>query len=172
MLESQSYISAEEELQSFVAKMNFDGDTSDIDTESKMLSWIDANLSSTRFTSLSEAESHWEEVKALGHISFQENIELYEGMDGRTRELKDLIIRHDPIVPQPVTNSTCNDTLLECTSNATISFLTSINEAWDSYENGNTSAGAASDSIRIARQVFSLSVGICADLYVDCVVGG
>ncbi len=30
--------------------------------------------------------------------------------------------------------------------------------------------GAASDNIKVARQVFSLSVGVCADLFVDCVL--
>lgn len=172
MIQSQSYIYAEEKLQSFVTKMNFNGNVSDIDTDAKMFSWISANLSSTDFVNLAEAEAHWRDALDLGRISFQENIEIYAVIGGREKELKDLILINDPVVPQPVANSTCDENLLFCTSNATISFMTSVNEAYDLYQNGSITSDEASDRIQTARRSFTISAALCGEEFANCVFNG
>src|SRR5690554_3614189 len=104
MIQSESYINAEIKLRNFVTKMNFEGDISEIDTEAKMFLWISANLSGTHFSSLPEAQAHWNSVKTSRYISFTENRDFYDVIDGRENEFRDLILIHDPAVPQPVAN--------------------------------------------------------------------
>lgn len=167
MIQSESYINAEIKLRNFVTKMNFEGDISEIDTEAKMFLWISANLSGTHFSSLPEAQAHWNSVKTSRYISFTENRDFYDVIDGRENEFRDLILIHDPAVPQPVANSVCDDNLQTCTSSASGNFVDRILEILGSSDTPEFK----SKEIALARGHFIIAMGMCADSYVDCVLG-
>jgi len=173
MINSESYITAEEKSNIFFEKLNFTGDITEIDTEARLFLWISSNLSSTHFTSVSEAQSYWEEAKSFRVVSIEENIGFYEAMDGRTNETKDLIIQYDPIIQEIITVpfSDCKEDLDSCIDSATSQFVSDVAVIASSYLGGVNDASVTAAAILLVTETFTTSVGHCANNYVGCVLG-
>jgi hypothetical protein len=84
MIISQSYLTLTSKAESFVQKMNYQGDGTDIERDGEILVWISANLSSTSFINYQDAVSQYESVAVsakavtIEHESF---FNLFSGAD-------------------------------------------------------------------------------------------
>lgn len=106
MINSTSYSVAESSLSQFLSKMNFTGSLSEFDTEAKMLSWINTNISTTTFGSYAAAVSEWEGVTSSGEDALVENIAFYVSLaaeEDPDRYLFDLIYTE----PEAPTSDPC-----------------------------------------------------------------
>jgi len=77
MTESDSYKKLSDSKDIFFAKMNFTGVVEDIDSETKILTWISDNIASTSFRDTKEAESEWNDLKLQQKAIMVENEEFF-----------------------------------------------------------------------------------------------
>lgn len=172
MIQSQSFIDSENSLHSFIAKMNFTGHVSDIDTQSKMFTWISTNILITDFDSFEEAETLWEEVKYFTQINIDQNDVFFQSLGSRNIEFHDLTMILDPIVPQPISAyGDCETQMQQCTSSSASTYTSAVSAAFFAAVNNEITGTEATQLIASARNVFSISMALCAEDYENCIMG-
>jgi hypothetical protein len=85
MINSASYIAAENARAAFMSKINFDGDIKDLETNESLLTWIGNNLSKTSFTSATAAKDAQANVIQQETLAFNQNITLFVEIGKLTR---------------------------------------------------------------------------------------
>lgn len=166
MTHSESYLVAEEKTHTFVTKMNFSGDTSIINTEAKMLSWISANLTSTDFASLLEAETEWEDIKDLRYVIYQENEDFYHFI--QSDEDRYIKLLQETNSQSSGCGGSCLDNYTSCNSyfsglhaQATISLA-------NDFDNHNISAQQFQSGLAVSHAILVADLLSCLNTYHQC----
>ena len=171
MVNSQSYKNEHAALNQFVAKLNFNGNPSDIqgDIENDMLLWISNNLSTTSFTSYGAAVNEWENVVALGMISYQKNIAFYNEVRVNPGQYPNII----PPVNVPVTPNacpTCKTAFIECTKEANNKYANNIETILNDLGDGNITLNQTIKNIKKADFGLALHLKICNFFFIACCI--
>jgi hypothetical protein len=169
MIISQSYINEQAALNLFIVKMNFNGNLSDIqgDTEDDMLLWISNNLSTTSFTTYAEAVNAWENVVALGMVTYQENQLFYNEIIANPGHYIDVI----PVVDPPVTSKSCpscKKDFLTCTNAANKAYANGTEVIFDNASNGTLTGTQAVKSLKKADLKLSAALQSCKSAFLAC----
>ncbi len=169
MLESSSYREAKEMVQNFNSKLNFRGDFTSIDTETKLFFWISENLLSTEFSTYLEAEDFWNSTKNSVYYSYNDNIGFYKAIKGNPRRHLELIIGNlpEPEIVSP--NSECSDNLTICTTGVSTTYSNAIESTKQAESNGTISEETANTQYTIAQLGYELGMNNCQGIYLDCV---
>lgn len=170
MVASQDYIEYEIAVKDFSAKMRFDGQSSDIDTEAKLLSWISTNISDTGFTNFTEAQDKWDDIVARGEILVDDNESLFLEIGNNTAG------DFQAILPEPGVEPAANPCQEACASafNSTMAsvmseFTSAVQAASDAFTlHGNGHALAVSFGLAIT-DFRNCSEEAAVD-YVDCII--
>lgn len=166
MIQSQSYKNAESARNAFISKMNFNGTTSDVQTEAKLLFWISSNISRTTFTNYSAAVTEWENVKDLNYIAFEDNRLFFETLKGKDPSaFQDLL---NPIEAPYSDECDCEGLLDICGDMAQEEYSSNVSSAVNSL-NG-TNGDEVSGAVAQAKVIYDLTTDVCADQYLDCVL--
>lgn len=166
---SESYIKEQAALNQFIVDMNFTGSLSDIqgDTEDDMLLWISNNLSTTSFSTYTDAVNAWNNVLALGMVTYQENQLFYNEVIANPGHYKDII----PDVDYPVTSKlcpTCKKAFKACTSAANDDYANTTEVIFDNASNGTLTGNQAVKGLKKANAKLKLTLKSCQDTYLAC----
>lgn len=83
---SSTYSELDKKMEDFQTKMNYDGDSSIFENETKVLNWISTNINSTTFTSYEEAKSEWASIETQGENIVQENTAFFQLIENSSSE--------------------------------------------------------------------------------------
>nr|WP_322625990.1 hypothetical protein [uncultured Flavobacterium sp.] len=176
MIKSEAYVVYESLQKDFIAKINFTGDVSKIDTNEKLLNWISDNLSQTSFKNIEEAEDQSENLKLAFDKVYFANEKLFIGSATSVDPKKDLT-RFVPI-RFPYNPTTLGDDPCGCKldfnngmTQSQNQFSLAVGNAVAGVLTGTITGAKASEIIDAQRNVFVISAGIYADLYIDCALG-
>lgn len=169
MINSPSYKNEHAALNQFVTKMNFNGNPAAIqgDTETDMLLWISNNLSTTSFTSYSAAVNEWENVVALGVVSYQANLGFYNEL-GNNPGLYPSII---PPLTAPVSPNSCPDcktAFNNCSSAANKSYGNAVEGIIDQIENNTITANQGVRKLEKADLKLTTALNSCKRAFLLC----
>jgi hypothetical protein len=173
MVKSEAYINYESLQKDFIAKVNFKGNVSEVDTNEKLLTWISDNLSQTSFVNIEEAEGQSENLKLAFYKVYVENEIFFKGIIN-SNDTKSLLIHylHLPTLPgdQVVFGDPCEckadfDFAINQAKNA---YTLTISTAKSKYLAKTLSGAGLSKAISDAYNVFSISCTTAADTYRDC----
>lgn len=73
MANSESYINFKAASAEFAKKMKFTGNINSVNTDEKILAWVNDNIGKTGFTSYAAAAEEFETVKRLGQLAVNNN---------------------------------------------------------------------------------------------------
>lgn len=173
MIKSEAYVVYESLQKDFLNKVNFTGDVSDVDTNEKLLDWINDNLSQTSFKNIEEAKGQSGDLKLAFYKVYQANEKLFIGSATSVDPKKDLT-RFVPI-RFPDDSITANGDPCGCGAAFTAAMTQSQNDfklqiggAIGKLLIGAITGPKASDMIEHALGVFQLSAGIHGREYLDC----
>lgn len=169
MINSTSYKNEHAALNQFITKMNFNGDPAAIqgDTEADMFVWISNNLSTTSFTSYSAAVNEWENVVALGMVSYQANLGFYNEL-GINPGLYPSII---PPLTAPVSPNacpTCKTAFNDCSSAANKAYGSAVEGIIDQIENNTITANQGVRKLEKADVKLSSALNRCKRTFLIC----
>lgn len=168
MIQSRSYNEFIEAADSFSSKMNFDGVSTDIDTEDELLGWISTNISKTTFRNYYQAVDEFDNVKRLSQVNLENNYSFFAGLTGgRSNDLIAIIRNPEP----PVSPNNCSGCIADfksCTSQATSGFATTTSEVADGLESGTMTGTQANQKMSLARVLFKIEMGVCSETFEQC----
>lgn len=128
---------------SFSSKINYSGDFSDFSDHTKLMNWISANISSTKFSNFEEAEKEFGELILKSEAVTKENNEFVNG--NYTKKEFELIVIQ---VGEPPVNQTNSGCIGGCIDNY-MTEMHAISDRWrDAWHAGRAIGGAMGEFVR------------------------
>jgi len=164
MLNSQSYIDYINAFDKFYNKLNYTGDLSAISSPTKLLGWINGNISVTGFKNYAEAQSEFDNLVILGAVSYNDNTKFWNDLKGSSPG-EFAGITYDPVIPQTPSQCEdgCTDNFNSCMKTATDQFsslvLASFSEATQNEVIGQ---------LICARIIFAINLSECDKTFIIC----
>ncbi|KAF2518335.1 hypothetical protein E0W68_09955 [Flavobacterium salilacus subsp. salilacus] len=134
MINSQSYIDYDNSRVAFYEKLGDNIPDSEMDSENKMLTWIQNNITQTGFQNYQEAVDKHEDVVALGIAAIEANLTFHEYLAGAAPGA--LIPILDELQPVPTRCSGCVKAYNNCVSIANSEYGTAMQQASQSFTEG------------------------------------
>ncbi|QYJ67701.1 hypothetical protein [Flavobacterium litorale] len=170
MTASKRYTDYDAAIKLFTAKMRFTGNTAQINTEAKLLGWINTNIALTSFNNYTEAETEWNSIKKSGEQLITDNQLFFQTLAGsQTQDFVVLLPEPDVVPASNPCMEACGDVLDLTVENAQTTLTNSmINGATEYVATGNGAAFSA--TIATATTLFKIQTGIAVETYADCIL--
>lgn len=132
MIASQEYINFNSGIEVFIDKMNYTGDGSDLEDQSKMLNWISNNISKTNFNTIGNAVADLDEINNNSILVLKNHEYFFSNLNGSIDIFVDLLNSDDT---PPFANSECQrECGLDrsvCRASINIRYSNTIDRLWE-----------------------------------------
>ncbi|WCM40878.1 hypothetical protein MG290_07790 [Flavobacterium sp. CBA20B-1] len=164
---SQEFFNAENAHISFFSKLNYTGNYNNIKKVSTLILWVENNLATTNFVTVSEAEAELTSLISLEKIKEDKFSALFNFI--KTAPLKDVIFRFNKwIYPNNLVttnNQKCHDILKNCMDSVSAQYQLEIRENYSATD-------CSEDEIKVsnlaAKQAYQDGMNRCQDDWAVC----
>lgn len=164
MINSPEYLAEKTARESFYKKINFTGTVDDARSDEKLLNWIGNNLSSTGFSSLTEAENELGNLKNLSGETIRANWSFYQEVGTQLNPGQTIYLLEQPEPVSAQDDCGCKKQLISDLTDAAdvyINDMNAVDYGGDYYE--------AISTIYQARDCFTLLCQQARQNYSDCI---
>ncbi|KAF2518334.1 hypothetical protein E0W68_09950 [Flavobacterium salilacus subsp. salilacus] len=137
MINSQSYIAFNNAVITFNDKLGDQIPDSEMSSSSKMLGWVQNNITQTGFLNYQEAVDKWDDVEALSTIAFDTNYTFFDYLAGTAPGTLLLVI--EEVEPTPLSCEECQAQFNSCSKVAHSAYTAAVEKACDQRKLGNIS---------------------------------
>ena len=169
MVQSSSYKIFHNAQKTFSQKMNFTGAVGDIDSETKILTWISNNINSTSFTNFQNATNSWADLKSKQKNVMTENAAFFSLLHNSGKDSLYPII-HEPYVPVTTgCQEDCNTLNEGCEGFADAYFSAGLEYASGYLANGNFNAALTIAVVSFVDYTYIMAG--CQSSHTECLKG-